>query len=175
MGAKVTIDSATLMNKGLEFIEAMRLFRMPPEKISIVVHRESIVHSLVEYSDGAVLAQLGAPDMRLPIQYSLTWPDRCPGPAAPLDLLSCPPDMETFSCLRLALEAAQRGGTAPAILNGANETAVEKFLGGEIRFLDIQSLVERALCEVQAVSAPGLREILEADRMARESVLSVFR
>ena len=181
MGAKVTIDSATLMNKGLEFIEAMRLFRMPPEKISIVVHRESIVHSLVEYSDGAVLAQLGAPDMRLPIQYSLTWPDRCPGPAAPLDLLSCPPltfappDMETFSCLRLALEAAQRGGTAPAILNGANETAVEKFLAGEIRFLDIQSLVERALCEVQAVSAPGLREILEADHMARESVLSVFR
>ena len=177
MGAKVTIDSATLMNKGLELIEAMRLFRMPPEKISIAVHRESIVHSLVEYSDGAVLAQLGAPDMRLPIQYALTWPERRPGPAKPLDLLSCPPltfappDLETFPCLRLALEAAGRGGTATAVLNGANEVAVERFLKGEIAFLDIPVLVERALERVPVVSDPGLEDILEADRAAREAAV----
>ena len=177
MGAKVTIDSATLMNKGLELIEAMRLFRMPPEKISIAVHRESIVHSLVEYSDGAVLAQLGAPDMRLPIQYALTWPERRPGPAKPLDLLSCPPltfappDLETFPCLRLALEAAGRGGTATAVLNGANEVAVERFLKGEISFLDIPVLVERALERVPVVSDPGLEDILEADRAAREAAV----
>ncbi len=177
MGAKVTIDSATLMNKGLELIEAMRLFRMPPEKISIAVHRESIVHSLVEYSDGAVLAQLGAPDMRLPIQYALPWPERRPGPAKPLDLLSCPPltfappDLETFPCLRLALEAAGRGGTATAVLNGANEVAVERFLKGEISFLDIPVLVERALERVPVVSDPGLEDILEADRAAREAAV----
>ena len=177
MGAKITIDSATLMNKGLELIEAMRLFRMPPEKISIAVHRESIVHSLVEYSDGAVLAQLGAPDMRLPIQYALTWPERRPGPAKPLDLLSCPPltfappDLETFPCLRLALEAAGRGGTATAVLNGANEVAVERFLKGEISFLDIPVLVERALERVPVVSDPGLEDILEADRAAREAAV----
>ncbi|HJA63331.1 MAG TPA: 1-deoxy-D-xylulose-5-phosphate reductoisomerase [Candidatus Intestinimonas stercoravium] len=177
MGAKVTIDSATLMNKGLELIEAMRLFRMPPEKISIAVHRESIVHSLVEYSDGAVLAQLGAPDMRLPIQYALTWPERRPGPAKPLDLLSCPPltfappDLETFPCLRLALEAAGRGGTATAVLNGANEVAVERFLKGEISFLDIPVLVERALERVPVMSDPGLEDILEADRAAREAAV----
>ena len=177
MGAKVTIDSATLMNKGLELIEAMRLFRMPPEKISIAVHRESIVHSLVEYSDGAVLAQLGAPDMRLPIQYALTWPERRPGPAKPLDLLSCPPltfappDLETFPCLRLALEAAGRGGTATAVLNGANEVAVERFLKGEIAFLDIPVLVERALERVPVMSDPGLEDILEADRAAREAAV----
>ena len=177
MGAKVTIDSATLMNKGLELIEAMRLFRMPPEKISIAVHRESIVHSLVEYSDGAVLAQLGTPDMRLPIQYALTWPERRPGPAKPLDLLSCPPltfappDLETFPCLRLALEAAGRGGTATAVLNGANEVAVERFLKGEISFLDIPVLVERALERVPVMSDPGLEDILEADRAAREAAV----
>lgn len=116
MGAKITIDSATMMNKGLELIEAMRLYDMPPEKISIVVHRESIVHSLVEYCDGAVLAQLGAPDMRLPIQYALTWPERLSGPADTLDLLTCgalhfaPPDLEAFPCLALAMQAAKTGG-----------------------------------------------------------------
>ena len=116
MGAKITVDSASMMNKGLEFIEAMRLYRLPPEKISIVIHRESIVHSLVEFHDGAILAQLGTPDMRLPIQYALTWPARTEGPAAPLDLLACPPltfhapDWEAFPCLPLALEAAKRGG-----------------------------------------------------------------
>ena len=133
MGAKVTLDSATLMNKGLEFIEAMRLYDMPPEKIAIVVHRESIIHSLVEYCDGAVLAQLGAPDRRLPIQYALTWPERAPGPADVLDLLTCgplhfaPPDEETFPCLALAKEAARRGGVGPAAMNGANEIAVARF------------------------------------------------
>lgn len=173
MGAKVTIDSATLMNKGLEFIEAMRLYRMPPEKISIAVHRQSIIHSLVEYSDSAILAQLGTPDMRLPIQYAFTWPERCPGPAEPLDLFSCGaltfdrPDLETFPCLALALEAARTGGTATAVLNGANEVAVERFLRGEIGFYDIPRLVEKALAAVPVVQAPLLDDILEADRAAR--------
>jgi len=178
MGAKVTVDSATLMNKGLEFIEAMRLYRMPPEKISIVVHRESIIHSLVEYCDNAVLAQLGAADMRLPIQYALTWPDRVPGPAAALDLLSCPlltfaqPDLETFRCLALALEAARTGGTATAILNGANEAAVEAFLRGNLGFLEIGERVERALATVAVTAHPTLEDILEADRLARRAALA---
>ena len=174
MGAKVTIDSATLMNKGLEFIEAMRLYRMPPEKISIAVHRQSIIHSLVEYADNAILAQLGSPDMRLPIQYAFTWPERKVGPIDPLDLFSCGaltfdrPDLETFPCLALALESARIGGTATAILNGANEVAVERFLHGEIGFYDIPRLVEKALKEVPIVQNPGLDEILAADRQARE-------
>ena len=176
MGAKITVDSATLMNKGLEFIEAMRLYRMPPEKISIVVHRESIVHSLVEYCDNAVLAQLGAPDMRLPIQYALTWPARAPGPAASLDLLSCPPltfaapDCETFECLALALQAAAQGGTAPAVLSGANEAAVDLFLREEIGFLDIPRRVGEALERVKPVERPSLEDILLADHAAREAV-----
>ena len=176
MGAKITVDSATLMNKGLEFIEAMRLYRMPPEKISIVVHRESIVHSLVEYCDNAVLAQLGAPDMRLPIQYALTWPARAPGLAASLDLLSCPPltfaapDCETFECLALALQAAVQGGTAPAVLSGANEAAVDLFLREEIGFLDIPRRVGEALERVKPVERPSLEDILLADHAAREAV-----
>ena len=176
MGAKITIDSATLMNKGLEFIEAMRLYAMPPEKIQIVIHRESIVHSLVEFEDGAILGQLGSADMRLPIQYALTWPERAPGPAKPLDLLSCPPltfqrpDPDTFRCLGLALECAQRGGTSTAILNGANEAAVGLFLEDKIGFLDIPRLVEAALNRVPVLDSPGLDEILEADRAAREAV-----
>ena len=151
MGAKVTIDSATLMNKGLELLEAMSLFAVPPEQITILVHRESIVHSAVEYCDNSVIAQLGAPDMRLPIQYALSWPDRVPGPADPLDLFTAghltfaQPDLETFRCLALAIRAAKEGGTAPAILNGANEVAVARFLAGEIGFLDIARVVEHAL------------------------------
>lgn len=174
MGAKITIDSATMMNKGLEFIEAMRLYDMPPEKVSIVVHRESIVHSLVEYCDGAVLAQLGAPDMRLPIQYALTWPERLPGPADTLDLLTCgalhfaPPDLEAFPCLALAMDAAKTGGTAPAVMNGANEAAVARFLADEIGFYDIPRLVGDALSRVRAVSAPSLEEILAADAAGRQ-------
>ncbi|HIR84618.1 MAG TPA: 1-deoxy-D-xylulose-5-phosphate reductoisomerase [Candidatus Galloscillospira excrementavium] len=173
MGAKITIDSATLMNKGLEFIEAMRLYHMPPEKISIVIHRESIVHSLVEYCDNAMIAQLGTADMRLPIQYALTWPERTAGPARALDLLSCPPltfaqpDYGAFPCLSLALSAARTGGTATAILNGANEAAVARFLAEEIPFGRIAELVERALEQVPAVPSPTLEDILAADEAAR--------
>ena len=173
MGAKISVDSATMMNKGLEFIEAMRLYRMPPEKISIVIHRESIIHSLVEYCDHAILAQLGAPDMRLPIQYALTWPHRTAGVAKPLDLLDCPPltfhapDLEAFPCLRLALEAARAGGTATAVLNGANEAAVGRFLAGELSFPGIAGKVEEALAAIPAVQSPGLEDILAADQAAR--------
>ena len=175
MGAKITVDSATLMNKGLEFMEAMHLYHMPPEKIAIVVHRESIIHSLVEYCDNAMIAQLGSPDMRLPIQYALTWPKRVPGPATPLDLWNCgpltfgAPDLDTFRCLALALEAAKTGGTAGAILNGANEAAVAQFLVGEIGFLDIADKVARAMEKVPVVQNPGLNDILEADAAAREA------
>ena len=179
MGAKITVDSATLMNKGLEFIEAMHLYQMPPEKISIVVHRESIIHSLVEYCDNAMIAQMGTPDMRLPIQYALTWPERIVGPATPLDLCSCgpltfaQPDTETFQCLALALEAAKTGGTAGAILNGANEAAVALFLEGKIGFLDIADRVRRAMEQVKVIADPSMTQVLEADAAAREAVLSV--
>ena len=178
MGAKITIDSATLMNKGLEFIEAMHLYQMPPEKISIVIHRESIIHSLVEYCDNAVIAQLGTPDMRLPIQYALTWPRRVEGPATPLDLCSCGPltfarpDLDTFRCLALALKAARAGGTAGAILNGANEAAVSLFLEDKIGFLDIADRVERAMEQVNVIQDPSMTQILEADQAAREAVLA---
>ena len=176
MGAKITVDSATLMNKGLEFIEAMHLYAMPPEKISIVVHRESIIHSMVEYCDGAVMAQMGAPDMRLPIQYALTWPRRIPGPAKPLDLLTCPkltfaqPDTETFACLDLALRAARRGGNAGAVLNGANEAAVAAVLGGRVRFTDIARLVGCAMERVPFAQTDGLDDVLAADASARQAV-----
>ena len=176
MGAKITIDSATMMNKGLEFIEAMRLYHMPPEKISIVIHRESIVHSLVEYCDHAVLAQLGVPDMRLPIQYALTWPGRVAAVAEPLDLLSCPPltfhapDYVAFPCLALALEAAHTGGSATAVLNGANEEAVGQFLAGQLSFSGIAEQVAYAMAAVPAVQSPSLGDILDADQAAREAV-----
>ena len=180
MGAKITVDSATLMNKGLEFIEAMRLYRMPPEKIAIAVHRQSIIHSLVEYCDNAVLAQLGTADMRLPIQYALTWPDRTPAAAEPLDLFSCPPltferpDVETFRCLKLALDCARQPGNRCAAMNGANEAAVALFLQEKIRFLDIAALVETALDRVPAGPAGTLEEILAADAAAREAVRSAW-
>ena len=176
MGAKITVDSATLMNKGLEFIEAMHLYRMPPEKISVLIHRESIIHSLVEYCDNAMIAQPGAPDMRLPIQYALTWPKRTPGPAVPLDLWNCgsmtfgTPDTDTFRCLKLAMEAAETGGTAGAILNGANEEAVSQFLAGKIGFLEIAEKVALAMERVPVVREPGLDDVLEADRAAREAI-----
>jgi 1-deoxy-D-xylulose-5-phosphate reductoisomerase len=177
MGAKITVDSATLMNKGLEVIEAMHLYHMPVEKISVVIHRESIIHSLVEYCDNAMLAQLGAPDMRLPIQYALTYPGRVSGPSTPLDLWNCgpltfgAPDLEAFPCLALALEAAKTGGTAGAILNGANEGAVAQFLAGKIGFLDIPAKVEKALSQIKAVQNPAMQDILDADRAAREIVM----
>ena len=176
MGAKISVDSATLMNKGLEYIEAMRLYHMPPEKISVVIHRESIIHSLVEYCDYAVLAQLGAADMRLPIQYALTWPERTPGPVRPLNLLECPsltfqaPELDAFPCLGLALEAARTGGTATAVLNGANEAAVGLFLAGKLSFPGIAQRVALALERLPAVQKPGLTEVLEADQAARALV-----
>ncbi len=178
MGAKITIDSATLMNKGMEFIEAMRLYHMPPEKIQIVVHRQSIIHSLVEYCDNAILAQISSADMRLPIQYALTWPRRTNAAATELDLFSCPeltfqrPDPDTFRCLGIALECAKKSGTTCAIMNGANEAAVNLFLHDKIGFLDIADLVERALTIVPAQSAERLDAVLEADCAAREAVYS---
>ena len=177
MGPKITVDSATLMNKGLEVIEAMRLYRLPLEQVDVVIHRQSIVHSFVEYKDGAVLAQLGTPDMRLPIRYAMTYPKRGVNPAEPLDLLKCPPltfaepDRDTFSCLRMAEEAATEGGTACAILNGANEEAVGLFLADKIGFHDIARLVAKAREEVPVVQNPTLEEILAADAAAREVVL----
>ena len=181
MGAKITIDSATLMNKGLEFIEAMHLYSMPPEKISIVVHRESIIHSLVEYCDNAILAQIGTADMRLPIQYALSYPQRIPGPATELDMLSCPnltfakPDPDTFACLGLALKAAKLGGNAGAVLNGANEAAVGLFLQERIRFADIARLVERAMEEIPLRAVSALEDVLEADAQARRVVLEAVK
>ena len=177
MGPKITVDCATLMNKGLEVVEAMRLYRLPREQGDVVIHRQSIVHSLVEYRDGAVLAQLGTPDMRLPIRYAMTYPERGVSPAEPLDLLTCPPltfaapDRDAFPCLRLAEEAATEGGTACAVLNGANEEAVRLFLVDKIGFHDIPRLVAKARAEVPVVQSPSLEEILEADRAARQVVL----
>ena len=176
MGPKITVDCATLMNKGLEVIEAMRLYRLPLEKVHVVIHRQSIVHSLVEFRDGAVLAQLGAPDMRLPIQYALTYPHRVESPADTLDLLTCPPltfaepDRTTFPCLRLAEEAVKTGGTACAILNAANEEAVKLYLRDKIGFYDIPRLVSRALETVPVVQNPTLQDILDADAAARRQV-----
>lgn len=179
MGAKITIDCATLMNKGLEVIEAMRLYRMPLEKVDVVIHRQSVVHSMVEFTDGAVMAQLGTPDMRLPIQLALTYPQRIPCPVEPLDLLSCGPltfsrpDMENFPCLALAYECAKKGGTACPAMNGANEEAVAMFLRNEIGFYDIYRLVSQAVEAVPFQKNPTLEEILEADRQARAAVKSL--
>ena len=178
MGEKITVDSATLMNKGLEVIEAMRLYRLPLEQVQVVVHRLSVVHSLVEFRDGSLLAQLGTPDMRLPIRYAFTYPHRADSPAEPLDLLTCPPltfapaDRTAFPCLALAEAAAREGGTACAVLNGANEAAVELFLQEKIGFCDIPLLVERARAAVCVTAGPTLEEILEADALARQAVLA---
>lgn len=177
MGAKITIDSATLMNKGLEVIEAMRLYALPVEQVQPVIHRQSIVHSLVEFRDGALLAQLGTPDMKLPIRYALTYPYRAETPDAPLDLLQCgaltfaAPDEDAFPCLRLARQCGKTGGTSCAILNGANEAAVALFLRGDIGFNDIHRCVERALSRVAVKYRPSLADILEADRAARQAIL----
>ena len=177
MGAKITIDSATLMNKGLEVIEAMRLYALPVEQVKPVIHRQSIVHSLVEFRDGALLAQLGTPDMKLPIRYALTYPYRAETPDAPLDLLQCgaltfaAPDEDAFPCLRLARQCGKTGGTSCAILNGANEAAVALFLRGDIGFNDIHRCVERALSRVAVKYQPSLADILEADRAARQAIL----
>lgn len=177
MGAKITIDSATMMNKGLELIEAMWLYDLSPEQIEIVIHRESIVHSAVVFKDGAVIAQLGVPDMRLPIQYALTFPSRAPCKVAPLDLFAVgkltffPPDYEAFPALQLAKHAAIQKGNQGAVLNGANEAAVQLFLDGKISFTDIASRTARALEDVPFQAAASLDDILAADSAAREAVL----
>ena len=176
MGAKITIDCATLMNKGLEVIEAMRLYHLPLEQVDVVIHRQSIVHSLVECIDGAVMAQLGAPDMRLPIQLALTYPERQVCPVDALDLTTCgalsfsKPDLEAFPCLKLAMECAAKGGNACAVMNGANEAAVALYLEDRIGFYDIYELVRGAVQSVPFVNEPNLEQILEADRLAREYV-----
>ena len=180
MGAKITIDSSTLMNKGLEFIEAMWLFSMPPEKIDVVVHPQSIIHSMVEYVDGSVMAQMGAPDMMIPIQYALTWPHRYESPAKHLDLLSCgdltfkKPDTETFTCLADCIEAAKHGGLYPCVLNGANEEAVSLFLQDKIGYLDLFDAVRQALDHFDLGDYNSVEEVLEADRKAREFVRETF-
>ena len=176
MGAKITVDCATLMNKGLEVIEAMRLYRMPLQQVDVVIHRQSIVHSMVEFTDGAVMAQLGSPDMRLPIQLAMTYPQRLPSPVEPLNLLTCgdlsfaAPDMELFPCLALARECAAKGGTACPVMNGANEEAVAMFLNDKIGFYDIYRLVEQAVDTVPFIQDPDLEQILESDRLARVAV-----
>ncbi len=176
MGPKITVDCATLMNKGLEVIEAMRLYRVPLEQVEVLVHRQSIVHSLVEFTDGAVMAQLGAPDMRLPIQLALTYPQRMESPAPKLDLTQCAaltfcrPDLEKFPCLALAMQCAKRGGTVCPAMNGANEEAVALFLADKIGFYDIYRLVAQAVEQVPFIQNPTLEEILEADHLARQAV-----
>lgn len=178
MGAKITIDSATLMNKALELIEAVWLFDLPPEKIDIVVHRQSIIHSMVEFADNAILAQLGAPDMRVPIQYALTWPNRVEGPAKRLDFTQISqmtfssPDEETFRCLAAGKKAIEKGGLYPCAANGANEAAVALFLEGRIRFLEIGRLVEGAVDSLSLPSDYRLLDVYECDRLAREYVYS---
>ncbi|MCA9821571.1 MAG: 1-deoxy-D-xylulose-5-phosphate reductoisomerase, partial [Dehalococcoidia bacterium] len=176
MGAKITVDSASLMNKGMETIEAMWLFDVPMDKVEVVLHRESIVHSLVEFSDGSVKAQLGYPDMRLPIECALAYPDRMPEPTvAPLDLASIgtlhfgSPDIERFPCLRLAMEAGRTGGTMPAVMAAADEVAVDAFLTGKIGFTAIPSIIETVMLRHSSIADPELDAVIEADRWARSA------
>ena len=181
MGPKITVDCAPLMNKGLEVIEAMRLYGLPLQQVTAVIHRQSIVHSLVEFRDGAVMAQLGTPDMRIPKGLALTYPKREENPAPPLDLLSCPPltfaapDEEAFRCFRLARQAAKQGGTACAVLNGANEAAVGLFLQEKLGFPEIADAVEAALDAVPQCANMTLEAALDADRQARDIVFARFR
>ncbi len=177
MGQKVTIDSATLMNKGLEVIEAHWLFDMPFEGIRVLIHPQSIIHSLVEFRDGSVKAQLSYPDMRLPIQYALTYPERLPNPELPRlnwnnlrSLTFEQPDFDKFPCLKLAIEAGRKGGTYPTVLSSADEIAVELFLSGRIKFTDIARLVEQALQQHKPIAQPTLEDIMAADTWAREKV-----
>ncbi len=173
MGPKITVDSSTMMNKGLEIIEAVHLFDVRPDQIEVVVHRESIIHSMVEYEDGAVLAQMAVPDMRLCIQYALTYPDRLPSPCRDLDLFEVgtlsfrKPDEETFPLLALARKAIERGGNIPAAMNGANEAAVWRFLRGEIRYTDLFDCVEQVTGQIPFIPCPSLEDVLETDREAR--------
>lgn len=174
MGQKISVDSATMMNKGLELIEACWLFDAQPQQVEIVVHPQSVIHSLVDYVDGSVLAQLGNPDMRTPIAHALAWPKRIDSGVQPLDLYQLArmdffePDLDRFACLKLARDAAEQGGTAPAILNAANEVAVAGFLAGQIGFLDIANLIDNVLQQLPTRSVTDLQVVLTADQQARE-------
>jgi 1-deoxy-D-xylulose-5-phosphate reductoisomerase len=176
MGAKISVDSATLMNKGLELIEAHYLFGLPSERIDILVHSQSVVHSMVEYVDGSVLAQLGSPDMRIPIAYALAWPERLPTPAQRLDLAAIArldfeaPDVKRFPALRLAREALEQGGAAPIVLNAANELAVARFLQGAIRFPEIINIVEEAIDRSDFPAPRSIGDVVEIDRTTRSRV-----
>ena len=176
MGAKITVDSASMMNKGLELIEAVWLFDVSPDMVDIVVHRESIIHSLIEYNDNSVIAQLGVPDMRIPIQYALTYPDRFPSPVKKLNLWDYQnltfyrPDYETFRCLELCREAIAKGGLYPCVANGANEMANELFRKGEIGFLEIADKVQLAMEAVTDKKNHTLDDVFEYDRIARQLV-----
>jgi 1-deoxy-D-xylulose-5-phosphate reductoisomerase len=181
MGRKISVDSATMMNKGLEVIEACWLFNTTAASIQVVLHPQSIIHSLVEYTDGSVLAQLGNPDMRTPIAHALAWPERQVSGVKPLNLFEVarldfmPPDLERFPCLRLAFAAVKTGGTATAVLNAANEVAVEGFLQGKIRFTDITRIVEGALADITACSVDSLDIVMTADQQARECATAAIR
>lgn len=173
MGRKISIDSATLANKGLEVIEAVVLFHLPVRKVKVVVHPQSIVHSMVEFIDSSVIAQLSSPDMRLPITYALFWPKRVESAFGQLDLASMgsltfePPDLEKFPALQIAYDVADTGGTAPALFNAANEIAVEAFLGGSIKFTEITDTIKSVIDQAEVVASPDLDDVLEADRTAR--------
>ena len=177
MGAKITVDSATMINKGLEIIEASRLFDVTGENIDVVVHRESIIHSMIEYSDNSVIAQLGLPDMRIPIQYAVTYPDRYPSPVGELNLSQIgkltffEPDYDTFKCLNACKKALSMGGTATAIANGANEEANMLFRQGKISFLDIGELVSGAVDSIRNFEPRPVEDVLSADKLARQYVL----
>jgi 1-deoxy-D-xylulose-5-phosphate reductoisomerase len=179
MGAKITIDSATMVNKGLEVIEAHWLFKVPYEQIEVVLHPQSIIHSMVEFVDYSVIAQLGNPDMRVPIQYALTYPDRAPTPTKPLKLTEIGTlhfqemDYVRFPCLRLAFEAGKQGGTVPTVFNAANEVAVSRFLTGEITFLQIEEIIERLLQLHSSITLPDLEQISYTDRWAREQAAAI--
>jgi 1-deoxy-D-xylulose-5-phosphate reductoisomerase len=179
MGAKISVDSATLMNKGLELIEAFHLFPLGPERLEVVVHPQSVIHSLVEYVDGSVLAQLGAPDMRIPIAYTLAWPERMETPCERLDLVRIgtlgfeAPDLERFPCLALARSALEQGGARPAILNAANEIAVAAFLENRLGFLDIAAVVGEVLAVYDPKAPSSIDEVLEIDSEARRAATVV--
>jgi len=181
MGKKVTIDSATLMNKGLEVIEARWLFNVPFDHIKVIIHPQSIIHSMVEFADGSVKAQLSYPDMRLPIQYALSYPERLPNPQLPQlnwrtinNLTFEPPDLDTFPCLKLAIEAGKKGGTYPTVLCSADEAAVDLFLSGHIKFTDIAHLVEQTLVQHQSIAHPTLEEIMATDSWAKQKILELI-
>ncbi|NBP20878.1 MAG: 1-deoxy-D-xylulose-5-phosphate reductoisomerase, partial [Burkholderiaceae bacterium] len=175
MGRKISVDSATMMNKGLEVIEAHWLFDLPLEKIKVLIHPESVVHSMVRYRDGSVMAQLGQPDMRTPIAFGLAWPNRIHAGVAPLNLTQLSglhftePELKRFPCLALAFAAAKQGGTSPTILNAANEIAVAAFLSGKLPYLRIAQVVEATLNHLETKQAQSIEDVLESDRKAREA------